>query len=78
MPVHNKEITDKLTQVADLLDIKGENQFRIRAYRNAVRTLSGISGSLSEMVEKGEDLSSIPGIGGSMTKLSRTNIRIIR
>jgi len=68
MPVHNKEITDKLTRVADLLDIKGENEFRIRAYRNAVRTLSGLSKSIAEMIDDGEDLSKLSGIGNSIAK----------
>ena len=68
MAVHNIEIINKLSQVADLLDIKGENQFRIRAYRNAVRTLSGFSKNISEMVKEGEDLSSISGIGESISE----------
>lgn len=68
MPVHNKEITDKLTRVADLLDIKGENEFRIRAYRNAVRTLSGLSKSIAEMIDEGEDISKLSGIGNSIAK----------
>ena len=57
MVIHNKEISDKLNEVADLLDIKGENQFRVRAYRNAVRTISGLSGSITEMAEEGKDIS---------------------
>lgn len=68
MPVYNKEITEKLSEVADLLDIKGENEFRIRAYRNAVRTISGYSKNLSEMVKKGEDISLLSGIGESMAE----------
>jgi DNA polymerase (family X) len=68
MVIHNKEISDKLNEVADLLDIKGENQFRVRAYRNAVRTISGLSGSITEMAEEGKDISSLPGIGSSMAE----------
>jgi DNA polymerase (family 10) len=68
MTVQNKEITDKLTQVADLLDIKGENEFRVQAYRNAVRTISGLSTSLAEMVENDEDIFSLPDIGDSMAE----------
>lgn len=66
MPVHNKEIIQKLTQLADMLDIKGGNEFRVRAYRNAGRSLSGVTGNIAEMVAKGEDLSALPGIGKSM------------
>jgi DNA polymerase (family X) len=68
MTVQNKEITDKLTQVADLLDIKGENEFRVRAYRKAVRTISGLSKSLADMVNNNEDISSLPDIGDSIAK----------
>lgn len=68
MAVHNKEITDKLNEVADLLDIKGENEFRVRAYRNAVRTISGLSKSVAEMVDEDEDISSLPDIGDSMAE----------
>jgi DNA polymerase (family 10) len=68
MPVHNKEITEKLNEVADLLDIKGENEFRVRAYRNAVRTISGLSKSAVEMIDNEEDISSLPDIGESMAE----------
>ncbi len=66
MSVHNKVIIDKLNELADMLDIKGENEFRVRAYRNAARSLSGITRIISEMVNKNEDLSSFSGIGKSM------------
>jgi len=49
--------------MADLLDIEGENTFRIRAYRNAARVISGLSRDVSEMVKSGEDLTELPGIG---------------
>ncbi len=63
MPVHNSDVADKFNRVADLLDIKGENEYRIRAYRNAAQTISGLSRSVVESVEKGEDLSELSGIG---------------
>jgi DNA polymerase (family 10) len=68
MPVHNKEITEKLNEVADLLDIKGENEFRVRAYRNAVRTISGLSKSVAGMIDEDEDISSLPDVGESMAE----------
>ena len=40
MPVHNADIAAVFEEIADLLEIKGENPFRIRAYRNAARTVS--------------------------------------
>jgi DNA polymerase (family 10) len=63
MPIHNKDIADVFEQVADLLEIKDENQFRVRAYRNAAQTVGSLSKNVPDLVEKGEDLSQYPGIG---------------
>jgi len=43
MPVRNSDVADIFNKLADLLDIEGENQFRIRAYRDAARTIAGLS-----------------------------------
>ncbi len=66
MPVHNKEIADILNEIADYLEIRGENQFRINSYRKAANTLLGLSESVSKMAESKEDIQSIPDIGESM------------
>jgi len=50
-------------RVADLLEIEGANPFRVRAYRNAARTIGGLSRSVADMVQASEDLSELPGIG---------------
>jgi DNA polymerase (family 10) len=63
MPVHNNDIAEVFGTVADLLDIKGENPYRIRAYRDAARTVHGLSQDAAEMIEQGEDLSKLSGIG---------------
>jgi DNA polymerase (family X) len=63
MPVHNADIAAIFDEIADLLEIEGENPFRIRAYRNAARTLQDLGRDLAEMVRHGEDLSELPGIG---------------
>ncbi len=63
MPVHNSDIEEILDTVADLLEIKGENPFRVRAYRNAARTVQGLSQSVADMVRQGQDLSELPGVG---------------
>jgi len=49
--------------MADLLSIKGANQFKIRAYRNAAQTLSNLSDNLLDMVNDNEDLTKLDGIG---------------
>ena len=50
-------------RLADLLEIEDANPFRVRAYRNAARTLNGLPRSVVAMLEEGEDLSRLPGIG---------------
>ena len=63
MPVQNAEIAAMFDQTADLLDIKGENQFRVRAYHRAARTIEGLPQSVRSMLSAGADLSELPGIG---------------
>jgi DNA polymerase (family 10) len=63
MPVHNSDIAEKLVKMADLLEIKGENQFRVRAYRTAAQTVNNLSDNIRDMLEDGKDLSQLPGIG---------------
>lgn len=63
MFVHNTDIADIFEQIADFLEIQGENPFRIRAYRNAAHSVSGLGTELKEMVAAGEDLTRLPGIG---------------
>ncbi len=63
MPIHNSDVADIFNRVADFLDIKGENEFRIRAYRNAARAVGSLSKNVSDMVAQGENLTRLPGIG---------------
>ena len=66
--MQNLDVARALDTLADLLEIKGENPFRIRAYRNAVNTISGLSRPLTAMVEAGEDLTGLPGIGDRVAR----------
>jgi DNA polymerase (family 10) len=68
MPVHNADIAAAFEEIADLLEIQGDNPFRIRAYRNAARTIGDLGRELREAVEQGEDLTRIPGIGQDLSK----------
>ena len=68
--MENPEVAQVFEEVADLLDIQGENPFRVRAYRNAARTVRDLSEPLAEMPpEKLEDLS---GIGKDLAGKIRT------
>ena len=66
MPVHNADVAALFEDVADLLAIQGENAFRIRAYRNAARTLNQLSRPVADLVAAGEDLSDLPDIGDDL------------
>lgn len=63
MPVHNSEIAEIFDHLADLLEIRGANPFRIRAYRNAAHMLRDMPRSAADMVKSGENLSVLPAIG---------------
>lgn len=64
MAITNAEIAVIFNQLADLLEVEGEeNPFRIRAYRNAARVIRGLDRSLAGMVAEGEDLEALPHIG---------------
>ncbi|MFQ5537658.1 MAG: DNA polymerase/3'-5' exonuclease PolX [Gemmatimonadota bacterium] len=64
--MENLDIARTLEELADLLEIQGANPFKVRAYRNAVRTIQGLTRPLAAMVEEGEDLTELPGIGKDM------------
>ncbi|HEY3276176.1 MAG TPA: DNA polymerase/3'-5' exonuclease PolX [Syntrophorhabdaceae bacterium] len=63
MAVPNSDIIEQFFEMADLLEIEGANEFRVRAYRNAARVIASLPRSLAEMVERGEDPKELPGIG---------------
>ena len=63
MAVHNAEVAELFNRLADLLEIEGANVFRVRAYRRAAQTIEDLPVSVAEMVEQGQDLTKLPGIG---------------
>jgi DNA polymerase (family 10) len=68
VPIQNSEIAERIERLADLLDIAGENPFRVRAYRNAAFAIRSLPERLSAMVEAGEDLSQIHGVGRTIAR----------
>ena len=66
MPIHNADIAAVFEEIADRLEIQGANPFRIRAYRNAARTLGELPQEARALLEKGEDLTRLPGIGDDL------------
>lgn len=67
MTVRNAEIASMLNRLADLLEIDGANTFRIRAYRNAADSITRNPNNLTNMLEKGEDLTTIRGVGSEIS-----------
>ncbi|TMG87686.1 MAG: DNA polymerase/3'-5' exonuclease PolX [Betaproteobacteria bacterium] len=53
-------------EIADRLAIQGENAFRVRAYDNAARMLQGLGPDVKQKLERGEDLTELPGIGADL------------
>jgi len=66
MPIHNEDIANVFDEMADLLDIENANPFRVRAYRNAARSIRGLGHELEQMLADGINLTSLPGIGSSL------------
>lgn len=67
MPMKKEEVSAILEEIGFLLELKGENPFKVRAYYNASRALKGLEGSLEEVVKQGE-LRRIKGIGEALNK----------
>ncbi len=67
--MQNAEIARLLGEVADLLEISAGNPFKVRAYRNAARTVADHPDPIAELVAGAEfDLTDLPGIGDGIAK----------
>lgn len=67
--MQNADIARLLGEVADLLEISAGNPFKVRAYRNAARTVADHPDPIAELVQGGDfDLTDLPGIGGGIAK----------
>ena len=63
--MERKEIAKVLEEVAGLLDLKGENSFKVRAYENAARAVLALEGDIAEAV-RSRELLQVRGIGSSI------------
>ena len=66
--MQNPDIARVFDEVADLLEIKDENPFRVRAYRNASRTIRDFPEPIADWVTAARDLTEIPGIGDDLAE----------
>jgi DNA polymerase (family X) len=64
--VDNKAIANILYETADLLEIDGQDSFRIRSYRNAAQAIENHSQQLKEIIGDPKQVLAIPGIGKGM------------
>ena len=66
-----KDIIDLLERIGTMMEIKGENPFKIRAYFAGARTLQTMEDDLGEVIAEGR-LGDIPGIGKALTEKIET------
>jgi DNA polymerase (family 10) len=65
--MNNWEIAKLFDEIADLLDILGENPYKARAYRRAAHKLGNAYLDVEELADEGR-LQEIPGIGSALEK----------
>jgi DNA polymerase (family 10) len=65
----NADIARVFEEIADMLEIKGEDAFRINSYRRVARTIDDLATDIAEIAKRGE-LNTLPGVGkGSAAKI---------
>ena len=65
--MRNQQVAHLLSNIADLLEIKGESLFKIRAYREAARRIEGLSEDIAGLAANNR-LKDIPGVGESIAQ----------
>ncbi|HET6442866.1 MAG TPA: DNA polymerase/3'-5' exonuclease PolX [Phycisphaerae bacterium] len=66
--MENAEVAAVFDQIADILEIRDENAFRIRSYRNAARAIRDHAERMEDLAVGGADLTDLPGIGKSLAE----------
>jgi len=66
----NSDIAVVFENIADLLELKGENKFKVRAYSRAAQIISHLSEEMELMLEEGRDFRDIQGIGEAIANKS--------
>lgn len=66
MPIHNADIAAIFEEIAELLEIQDANPFRVRAYRNGARMIGELGREAAAIIESGQELPKIPGIGADL------------
>ncbi|MBE9478096.1 MAG: hypothetical protein IMY81_02505 [Chloroflexi bacterium] len=63
----NSEIAKVFQDIANLLEAKGENQFKIRAYQKVVRSIERLPVEVEQLVKE-DRLKEVPGVGDAITR----------
>lgn len=71
--MNRKKIVKILEEIGTILELKGENPFKSRAYFNAARTIESLSGDVIELIQTGK-ISDIKGIGSAISDKLKTLI----
>lgn len=70
MPLSDTDIARRFRQIADILEIQGENPFKVRAYRTAAETIDGLEDSLADLAAR-DALPELPGFGPAIVAKTR-------
>ncbi len=71
--MENARIADIFDELADLLEFRGENPFRVRAYRNGAHSIRDLDESVAGILaDESRDLADLPGIGSTLADKART------
>lgn len=74
--MQNAAIAALLEEYAELLELQGANAFRVRAYRNAARTIESSSQSIADLVNAPtHDLTQLAGVGKDLAEKIETIVR---
>jgi DNA polymerase (family X) len=67
MSISKDELLNYLEEYSVMLELNGENSFKIRAYRNAIELIEKLEGNISDWIESGK-LFKLKGIGSSLSE----------
>ena len=70
--INNNDVAQELNKIANLLEIKGANRFRVRAYRNAAYTIESLTDSIADLVSQEKDLTQLAEIGNDLAGKIKT------
>src|SRR4030065_1650041 len=63
----NQEVANFFKRIADMLEIKGENPFRIRAYQKAAQNIENLAEDIALIAQR-KELDTLPGIGKDLSQ----------